>query len=613
MCGIASIINLGHNTNPIDRRFVERMRDRITHRGPDNSGLWSNERACIGHRRLSIIDPTPSGNQPMVSADDRYILAYNGELYNDQDLRVELASMGVCFRSSCDTETLLQALITWGDDAIVRLRGMYAFVLLDTHTNKVTLARDPLGIKPLYYAVMGTGTHQQLLICSEIAGLLEHPELPRTPDPVTLSAYLSSIRTTLGDRTMYRAIRTIKPGDWITIDLNEPSDAIHRNWWDLSHTVPTQGIRQSIEESVHRHLRSDVPMCALLSGGIDSAITTSIAMRSLGELHTYCAGARSDGFDDDFAYARQMADFLGTTHHEIEVTQDQFVQQLPQMIATLGYPVSTPNEIAIHAVARALRARGHIVTLSGEGADELFGGYVPVMQQCAAHIATLTDPAHDPDGGLFHLRVNAWISDELKPSVLNPVRLAEADNDEQLRAHYQRVFQSVHSRSATDSPLQAHLQFQRRMNLPNLLQRLDTATMLAGVEGRTPFADTEVAIAAQALPMSRKFMQEGDSIHSKIALREAFRTELPESIVNRPKASFPLPFQQWLDPFRDLLFDSPFARQYFSAQAIGLVSANPNKYWHMAWPMINLTLWGHACVMREPVDSERLVGSSSAC
>jgi asparagine synthase (glutamine-hydrolysing) len=113
--------------------------------------------------------------------------------------------------------------------------------------------------------------------------------------------------------------------------------------------------------------------------------------------------------------------------------------------------------------------------------------------------------------------------------------------------------------------------------------------------------------------MSRKFTQEGDSIHSKIALREAFRTELPDSIVNRPKASFPLPFQQWLDPFRDLLFDSPFARQYFSAQAIGLVSANPNKYWHMAWPMINLTLWGHASVMREPVDSERLVGSSSAC
>jgi len=613
MCGIASIINLGQHLNPIPRHTVERMRDRIAHRGPDDSGLWENKRACIGHRRLSIIDPTPAGHQPMSSPDGRYILAYNGELYNDHDIRVELASMGVVFRTNCDTETLLHALITWGDEAIQKLRGMFAFLFYDTHQEQITIARDPLGIKPLYFSIIGNEHSQQMLVASEIASLLEHPQVPRTPDPVTFSAYLSSIRTTLGERTMYAAIRTLQPGDWITIDLNNAAGSKHINWWDKAHSEPTQGIRQTVEESVHRHLRSDVPMCALLSGGLDSAITTSIAMRSLGELHTYCAGARSDGFDDDFAYARQMAEHLGTTHHEIEVTQDDFVHQLPKMISALGYPVSTPNEIAIHAVAKALRAQGHIVTLTGEGADELFAGYVPVMQQCAQHVAQLTDPQADPDGGLFHLRINAWISEELKPSVLNPVRLAEADNDHQLRAYYQKSFQAVHERAATDSPLQAHLEFQRRMNLPNLLQRLDTATMLAGVEGRTPFADTEMVIAARSLPMSLKLTQTGQEVQSKIALREAFRAELPDAIVNRPKASFPLPFQQWLTPFKDVLFESPFARQYFSQQAIGLVAANPTKYWHMTWPMLNLILWGHECVMQEPIDTDRLLGSAQPC
>ncbi len=612
MCGIASILNLGQHNTSIDERVVLRMRDRLTHRGPDDAGLWTSPNACIGHRRLSVLDTSDAGHQPMCSPDGRYVLAYNGELYNDHDLRQELASLGVQFRSKCDTETVLYALMTWGSDAANRLRGMYAFVFIDTHSHKATLARDPIGIKPLYYAQIGREHNRQLLLASEIPALLEHPSVPRDPDPVTLSAYLTSIRTTLGERTMYASIRTLQPGDWISIDLNNEQHASLSNWWDAAQTTPTQSIRQAIEDSVHRHLRTDVPMCALLSGGLDSAITASIAMKSLGELNTYCAGARSDGFDDDFKYAREMASYLGSNHHEVEVTQDDFVNALPSMIATNGYPMSTPNEIAIYAVARALREQGHIVTISGEGADELFGGYVPIMQQCVQHTSTLLDPTQDPDGGLFHLRANAWVSEELKPGVLNAVRLAEADNDEHLREFYARTFQRVHASSPTDSPLQAHLQFQRRMNLPNLLQRLDTATMLAGVEGRTPFADIEVAIAAQALPIDRKYMQ-SQPPQSKIAIREAFSSDLPESVLNRPKASFPLPFQNWLDPFKDLLFDSPFSRQYFTQQSIGLVSANPCKYWHLAWPMINLTIWGHTSVMSESIDPDTLLASTVPC
>lgn len=150
------------------------------------------------------------------------------------------------------------------------------------------------------------------------------------------------------------------------------------------------------------------------------------------------------------------------------------------------------------------------------------------------------------------------------------------------------------------------------MNLPNLLQRLDTATMLTGVEGRTPFADTEVAIAAQALPMERKFIC-SDPPQSKIALRDAFAPDIPISVLNRPKASFPLPFQNWLDPFKDLIFDSPFARQYFTTQSIGLVAANPCKYWHLAWPMINLTIWGHTTVMKDTLEPDQFLTSALPC
>lgn len=603
MCGIAAIFNLADSSTQIDTNLVSKMRDRFTHRGPDDAGLWSNPRASIGHRRLCVIDPTQAGSQPMASPDGRYVLAYNGELYNDHDLRAELGSLGVQFRSRCDTETLLHALITWGHEAIHRLRGMFAFTFLDTHTNTLTLARDPLGIKPLYYAALNQQHSSQLIVASEIPAILVHPDVPREPDPVTLSAYLSSIRTTLGPRTMFASIQTLEPGEWLSIELAHPANATSTNWWECNRTQPTQGIRQTIEDSVHRHLRTDVPMCSLLSGGLDSAITTTLAMRAKGELHTFCAGARVEGFSDDFAFARSVAHSLGTTHHEIEVTQERFVEQLPAMVAALGVPMSTPNEVAIHEVASALRAQGHIVAISGEGADELFGGYAPIMQQCAAHVAALSDPEHDPDGGLMHLRSNAWISEELKPSVLSPDLFSSADHDEHLRQHYQQVFQAVHKAAPGDSPLQAHLRFQRRMNLPNLLRRLDTATMLAGVEGRTPYADIEVAIAAEALPMHRKYIHDEQNPQTKIALREAFAPDLAQEITNRPKASFPLPFQQWLNPFADLLFESPFARSCFTEQAIGLVSANPTKFWHMAWPMINLTLWGHAWVMGEPVDA----------
>lgn len=589
------------------------MRDALTHRGPDDSGLWEGDLGAIAHRRLSVIDPTPRGHQPMTSPDGRYVLAYNGELYNDHDLRAELASMGVAFTSQCDTETLLHALITWGEGAITKLRGMFAFVFLDTQARTAILARDPLGVKPLYHALINDGAARKLIVASEIPAILAYPGVPRRPDPVTLSAYLSSIRTTLGERTLFDGISTLTPGQWLTIDLTEPNRVKSTDWWSVNDRGPTQDLRPTIEDSVQRHLRTDVPMCALLSGGLDSAITTLIAKRAVGELNTFCAGARTEGFDDDFAHAARLAQTLGTNHTEVEITHDDFTHQWQAMIARLGVPLSTPNEVAIHQVCATLRAQGHVVAISGEGADELFAGYAPIMRQAAKHVAGLKDPC-DPDGGLFQLRANAWISEDLKPAVLNPDWLAAADHDAHLKDHYAQTFRDLAARAQPDSPLQAHLTFQRRMNLPNLLQRLDTSSMLASVEGRTPFADIEVALCAEAMPMSRKFIDNADPQQhpqTKIALREAFASELPPEIVSRPKASFPLPFQYWMEPLTQRLIYSRFAQEVFSQQAIGLVCNQPTQCWHLAWPMINLTLWGDAWITREHSDQEAYTAACS--
>ncbi len=592
MCGIVSLFNLDARSIGISRVLIERMRDRLTHRGPDDSGVWEGRLGSIGHRRLSVIDPTPGGHQPMCSVDGRYVLAYNGELYNDHDLRLELASLGCVFRSNCDTETLLHAIITWGESAIDKLRGMFSFVFLDTQTRTVMMARDPMGIKPLYYAMVEGNGGRQLIVASEIPAILEHPEVDRKPDPVTVSAYLSSIRTTLGQRTMFEGISTLMPGQWIRLVLDSPMETTTANWWDNAGRVPTQGVRQTIEDSIHRHLRTDVPMCTLLSGGLDSAITTLLAKRSLGELNTYCAGARAKGFSDDFSFAQLLAKDLGTNHTEVEITEARFVDRWWWMVARLGVPMSTPNEVAIYEVAAALRKEGHIVAISGEGADELFAGYGPIMQQASGYLAGLHG-TEDTDGGLFNLAANAWVSDELKPGVLREPWYHGANEDAELKAHYQQVFDEVRSQGPNESPLQAHVRFQRRMNLPNLLQRLDTSTMLAGVEGRTPYADHEVAICAEQLPMDQKYIA-GEHEQTKIALRRAFRDELPAEIVNRPKASFPLPFQHWMGSMTNRLFDSPIAREFFTEQAIGLVCAQPTNYWHMAWPMMNLMLWGES-------------------
>lgn len=600
MCGIFGVVAFGTNRVKLTDAHAAALRDRLHHRGPDAAGLWRSDcgRFLLAHRRLAVLDPTDAGAQPFVLADaagrPAWVIAYNGELYNDAELRRELHADGVRFRSACDTETVAAALARWGSTALDRLRGMYAVAAVNLESGRLLLARDPLGIKPLYWWSDGT----QVVFASEPGPIVQHPDVTTRPDLVTVSAYLTTIRTTLGPRTLFEGVRTLEPGEAIEF-AREGVRASRYVAWPV---VPGPGcgevqaadLRSEVTDSVRRHLRADVPACALLSGGLDSSIIVA-ACRDLAEtgtdgvgLRTYSSGHDDGRSDGDPAFARLVAVRFGTVHTEAPVNRAMFRERWPEMVRRQQVPLSTPNEVAINQVARRLRADGQIVALSGEGADELFGGYELPMRQAWEHEQRRREDSRLPaeHGGLFQLAASAWVTKEMKAAMLRPEVWKALEQDAALETWYRETFDSLRRESAG---VQTHLEFHRRINLAGLLQRLDTATMLEGVEGRTPFADVRIAALARSLPLERKFQPPS---RTKIALRQAFSTMLPREVVERPKASFPLPFQEWLEDHARALRSSRLAADIFTPQAIDAVCARPSDCWRMAWPMINLALWG---------------------
>lgn len=600
MCGIIGIATALRHRPSIDEPALLRGRDRMSHRGPHDAGVASPApHVTLAHRRLAIVDLTAGGHQPMVSADTACALAYNGMLYNDHQLRQQLRSIGAEFASSCDTETVLRALEQWGPEALRRMRGMFAIAFYDQRDQSLTLARDPLGIKPMYYVRRrNTSDAGEVIFGSELGALRELPGVSDAPDLVTVSAYLTTIRNTLDDRTMYAEIRSVRPGEWIRFDL--ASDRIPERrgsvWPGPADPIDAldavECVRAGVAESIERHCRADVPVCALLSGGLDSAITTSVACEHVADLRTYCAGDPSAepiaGIpqSEDFAHARLVADRLGTAHTEVPIDQVLFDRSWPEMVAQLGAPLTTPNEIAILAVARTLAADGHRVAISGEGADELFAGYAAPMAAAAAHVAAGND-----DPGVFQLTSNAWTPLEMKPVIFTPDAWQAADRDRTLIDTYRGTWDALELERGDASDLELHLRFHRRVNLAGLLGRLDTSTMLASVEGRTPFADATLARLAERVPMSAKYNGEASPPQTKIALRNAYASVLPDEVVRRPKASFPLPFQTWMATHAATLGESEFMRATFSEAALATVAADPAGHWALAWPMINLALW----------------------
>lgn len=590
MCGILGVVGAG---GPDDATVLA-MRDLMSARGPDGAGLWRGPGLVLAHRRLAVVEPGACGAQPMTLPDGSS-LVYNGELYNDAEVRAALSGRGVRFSGRSDAETVLRALREWGPGAIPRLRGMYALAFFDGPGRRLILSRDPLGIKPLYYWLGERGGRPCLVFASDPRAVLALPGLRPRPDMAVVSAYLTTIRTVLGSRTLFEGVRAVRPGETIEFGLASGPGVLTRSTAPIAGSgdsgaggAGTGSVRALVEDSVRRHLRADVPVCCLLSGGLDSSIIASIVAGVAPGLRTYCAGAMGDTTSEDFGFARRVAERLGTAHTEVGIDRELFCNRWGWMVRQTGLPLSTPNEVAIHEVSRRLRADGHVVALSGEGADELFGGYEGPLVEAGAFCRSARTVE---EAARFHLDSAAWLPVGAKAGVLTPDAWRALEGDGALIDAYAAEFEQARLDGQDDDALASHLRFHRRINLTGLLQRLDTAAMLAGVEGRTPFADAVVAGVAESLPMSRKFV-EGPPARTKIALREAFAHDLPPEVVSRPKASFPLPFQEWAGGLSAELEKSDFARSIFSEAAIATVSAHPARLWRMAWPMINLAMWG---------------------
>jgi asparagine synthase (glutamine-hydrolysing) len=591
MCGIAGFVEAAA-ARPIDSdgrgRLVRSMCDAIRHRGPDDHGVWVGDGAAIGMRRLSIID-LATGHQPIHNEDSTVWIVFNGEIYNYRELRAELEEGGHRFYTATDTETIVHAYEEWGPGAIGRLRGMFGLAIWDARERTLLLARDRVGIKPLHYAEAGG----RLYFGSEIKALLAAPDVPRDLDLDALDHYLSFLYTPR-DRSIFRAVRKLPPGHLLI--WRDGRTRVER-YWQLPAEEPfrgseadaVEGLEAALTGAVRSHLVSDVPIGAFLSGGIDSSLVVGLMARTAGDrVKTFSIGFDEPAFDE-LAPARRIADHFGTHHHELVVRPDA-MHILDALIRHFDEPFADSSAIPTWYVSEM--ARRHVtVVLSGDGGDELFGGYdrylphprVAAFDRCAPKAlrgAAAAIGARLPHGtrGKNFLR---HVGRDEQGRYLDAIGLFSADEKDALFAGHVRARRQG---PGPEARLAAHferfaalpwasrmMRFDAETYLPeDVLTKVDRMSMAHSIESRVPLLDNEVVAFASALPAALK-IKDGRRKH---ILKEVAARLLPRDIVDRPKHGFGVPLGLWFrGNLRELFADtllSPRALQrgYFQAPFI---------------------------------------------
>jgi len=585
MCGIAG--TLSFTSLPIDGPALRRAADALRHRGPDDSGDWIDAQALpaigLAAVRLAVIDPTPAGHQPMLIGDERYVLVYNGELYNCAGLRAELAAAGWSFRTQTDTEVVAAACAHWGPDALARFNGMFALAFFDRRERNGFLARDRYGIKPLLLARDGNSVH----FASEMKALRCLGRWTRQIDQAALRRYLH-----LGyfgsPSTIYAQARRVPPGSYHRFDAAGLHEAVAYAP-EPTPVDPTADysaacgrLRSALADSVARRRVADVPLGAFLSGGIDSSIIAAhLAECTSGRVRTFAIGFREHARYDETRFAQLMADHLGSEHHELRLGFADVISALPEILDHLGEPFADSSIIPTALVSRL--ARAHVtVCLSGDGGDELFGGYWRYFgHQAAGNLARL--PGWIRTRGLEPLLacLSASKSSALGNRVRQLRKLLREVGDSPIRRHLRwsmivdarsagilrdagatgsllRELEEDYARlvgnSALDDPLNGILRFDLRTSLSgDMLHKVDLASMMHSLEVRVPFLDPEVVSAAERCPMRFKI----DRGLRKRMLVDAYRGRLPDAILERQKMGFELPVGEFLrDAWRELFLDS---------------------------------------------------------
>ncbi len=635
MCGIAGIFHLDPG-GQADRRLLMRMTALLEHRGPDAEGFHVKGRIGLGHRRLSIIDLV-TGQQPMSSEDGTVYVVFNGEIYNFREIRRELETLGHPFRTKSDTEVIIESYRQWGGECVKRFNGMFAFAIWDERLKRLLLVRDRLGIKPLYTTVAGN----TLLFASEIKSILAHPDFRREIDLESISSYLG-YRCVLGDRTMFRNIEKLSAGHMLVFENGYMSKV---RYWDL----PLRGqrkdrgeeyyarkIRSLMNKSVKRRMISDVPIGAYLSGGLDSSIVVALmARQSRRPVKTYTIGFAEDDFNE-LRYAKAVAGMYGTDHTEIMMDEAEYIDLIPRLIRYKDAPLAVANEIPLYLMSRELK-KDITVVLSGEGADELFGGYGRIFRSpfdyersrflendksiLPEYRNLLLSKIRDIYGveifvnELDHfMRKYHWLSAMDKEAILSREVLDRIDGDSRIFRYFSEQFKAAGGLSHYEKLLYIF----QKTHLENLLMRVDMTTMAASVEARVPFCDHELVEYVFSIPFHHKVRWKSD-LHrvmaaymssdeisenfdtTKYILRKAFMEDLPAKVVNRKKMGFPVPLARWMGGkymqfTREVLLDGrTSSRGIFNIGILEKKLARGNEIDQASamklWMMMNLELW----------------------
>ncbi len=640
MCGLLGLFRTSPSTPPFHPALVEKMRDTMSHRGPDDAGLYispGNEIA-LGHRRLSIIDLSHAAVQPMATQDEAYWIVFNGEIYNHAELRKELEAVGSQFKTDhSDTEVILKGYEKWGEAILPKLRGMFAFAIWDKKNRKVWMARDRMGVKPLYYTMVGGC----FMFASEIKALLEYPGVKREVDPHAFYDFLTFLASP-APRTLFKNIFKLPASHTLTV-TDEGRMETKRYWnpflgtgriGELKEEEWTERIMHSLRESIRYRMVSDVNFGVFLSGGIDSSLNTALMAEQMDRpVDTFSIGFEGAEEFNELVYARMIADKFKTRHHEVIIDADDLVRFLPKLVFHQDEPIVDPVCVPVYYVAKLAKDNKTTVCQVGEGADELFCGYPywGLMLDVAPWDKAFR-MIPKPLRKMMFGAINSFFSDPAKG--MRPLELMRrASNGESLFWGGAEAYQETAKRRFLNKDFLAGLQgytsyeplqqlwndfkndappeadtlhwmgyMDLRLRLPELLlMRVDKMTMATAVEARVPFLDQEFVRLSMSIPQKQKY-KNGTL---KYLLKKAVDPILPKEVVHRPKQGFAVPVETWFDEklraWSDKkIIDFVNRTSYFNRPVMeAWVRSSSSK---MNWFLLNFVLWHEVWIEQRPLE-----------
>lgn len=621
MCGICGKIFFD-KSHSVDEKTIKIMTSTMSHRGPDDDGFFISRQVGLGHRRLSIIDLN-TGKQPISNEDNSIWIVFNGEIYNYQELRKNLIARNHLFKTATDTEVIVHAYEEYGVDVLSHLRGMFAFAIWDEKNKSLFLARDRVGIKPLYYYL----TSDSLIFASEIKAVLADPSVKADINYPAIDRFLT-YRYLPGNDTLIKNLVKLSPGHYLFLKNGVASI---QQYWDLKFSKPNnhhsiqsykEELLDLLKETLRIHMISDVPVGFLLSGGVDStALLNLYAEGENRDLSTFTIGFAGEKFDDERKYGRLAAEKVGTRHYEMTIDANSFFEFLPQYVWHMEEPVCEPPAIALYYISKL--AKEHVkVLISGEGGDEAFAGYQTYRNLIwLERVKHLTGPFDHNIAALFNKlshfpflkRLNKYASliplpleDYYYSRTATPFSFFNAEFKHSYTSKLQGLTDKRYSTKPT-TDLFKNVQSQDKLSqmlyvdtktwLPDdLLIKADKITMANSIELRVPLLDHKVLEFAAGLPSDLKVR----GFTTKYLLKETFRDRIPREIIRRKKTGFPVPFTSWLKNelrsyVSDILLDKKtIQRGYFDGKAIEkmlLENQSNSAYASEIFSLVVLELW----------------------